>query len=145
MSWSCRTGLVAEDCISDHYLPPLKGWPEPAGARAPCPVCHTHRGISVQIRNKRVTWNQHCKKCDRPDVGQAISSLVPCEARRARKSAPDADELIWLALSSLPPTALRLGLLEMAGMSTTAALDKLGVARQNRYRVVSALRQNRRS
>jgi hypothetical protein len=48
----------------------------------------------------------------------------------------------------MPPVSLRLAVLEMTGMSTTAALEKLGVRRENRARVIngraSKRMQNRR-
>lgn len=61
------------------------------------------------------------------------------------------DDLVALALCSLPPMSLRLAMLEMAGYSTPDALDLLGVRRENRSRVIagrsgaSKLMQNRRS
>ena len=51
-----------------------------------------------------------------------------------RMSGVDKDKLVALALAKIPPTSLRLGLLELAGWSTSKALDALGVSRSHRYR-----------
>ena len=50
------------------------------------------------------------------------------------------EKLVALALAKMPPTSLRLGLLEFAGMTTNEALNVLGVGRSNRYKVITALR-----
>lgn len=50
------------------------------------------------------------------------------------------ERLVALALAKMQPMSLRLGLLEMAGMSTKEALDELGLPRSNRYRVIAGLR-----
>jgi hypothetical protein len=62
------------------------------------------------------------------------------------------DDLITLALSDMPPMTLRLELLRLAGLGTAEALDKLGVRRENRSRVIAGKTghaspgmQNRRS
>lgn len=52
-----------------------------------------------------------------------------------------AADLEALALSGLPPLALKVQLLIYAGMSTTEAFDKLGVDRTTRYRVRDHLSQ----
>ena len=52
------------------------------------------------------------------------------------RAVPD-DELIAVALAEMPPTSLRLALLEMAGLGTYEALDKLGVRREHRSRVIA--------
>ena len=49
----------------------------------------------------------------------------------------DHGELITLALAEMPPTSLRLAMLEMAGFGTADALDKLGVRREHRARVIA--------
>ena len=52
-------------------------------------------------------------------------------------------DLEALALSGLPPLALKVQMLIYAGMTTTQALDKLGVDRTTCYRVRSLLSQFR--
>jgi hypothetical protein len=139
-------GLLAEDCIAEHWCPVLGGHRERAGWRAPCPVCGSARRLSVQVKGSRPVWNLHCG-CDRADVRAKLAAILPgcVSARYSPKRSASPDELVALALADMPPQSLRLGLLEIAGMSTTEALGKLGITRTNRYRVVSALRQNRRS
>ena len=62
------------------------------------------------------------------------------------------DDLIGLALSDMPPMTMRLAMLRLAGLGTPEALDRLGVRRENRSRVIAGLTggaskrmQNRRS
>ncbi len=145
---ACRVGLAADDCISDHYLPPMRGWAEAGGGRAPCPACGSGRAISVQVKTGRVVWNSHCD-CDRDVIGEAISNLVTCyrhPARRTRKPAPDLSELQALMLDrSITINALRLGALEALGMSTAEAAEKLSLPRRTFYDAVRKLAQNRRS
>jgi hypothetical protein len=147
---ACRVGLVADDCVSDHFLPPLDGRPEPSGSRAPCPVCGTRRAISIQVKNGRPVWNAHCDpSCDRDAIGKAIAAAVPCYRhpdRRSRKPAPDLDELHALLTDrSIPVNALRLGALEALGMSTAEAAEKLKLPRRTFYDAVRILAQSRRS
>lgn len=138
---------LAEDEIITRWCPVLPGaHREGAGWRFDCPGCGKARRLSVQAKpgRQRPDWNLHCG-CDRADVRAKLAALGLVSARYSPKHAADADDLIALALANMPPQSLRLGLLELAGMGTGQALDKLGVTRTNRYRVVSALRQNRRS
>jgi predicted GIY-YIG superfamily endonuclease len=48
-----------------------------------------------------------------------------------------ADDLIELAMLSMPAQSLRLALLELAGIPTPAALDMLGIGPTHRGRVIS--------
>ncbi len=63
---------------------------------------------------------------------------MPSKTRREPASAA---ELEALALSGLPPLALKAQLLIYAGMTTTEALDRLGVDRTTRYRIRRQLSQ----
>jgi hypothetical protein len=54
-----------------------------------------------------------------------------------RREAIDHDELIALVLSDLPPMTKHLRILQLAGLGTDEALDKLGVRRENRSRVIA--------
>jgi hypothetical protein len=138
---------LAEDEVITRWCPVLPGaHRERAGWRFDCPQCKAERRLSVQAKpgKRRPDWNLHCG-CDRADVRAKLAALGLVSARYSPKHAADADDLIVLALADMPPQSLRLGLLELAGMTTNQALDKLGITRTNRYRVVSALRQNRRS
>lgn len=49
----------------------------------------------------------------------------------------EAEDVIALALSHMPPTALRLALLELCGWPTSRALKELGVSRSHKYRVIA--------
>jgi hypothetical protein len=143
-----RLAELAEDQIITRWCAILPGGKrELAGWRFPCPCCGKDRRLSVQAKpgRRHPEWNLHCG-CDRSDVQAKLAAAglaAPLHRRRVPKADPD--ELAALALADMPPLALRLGLLELAGFGTREALDKLGVTRTNRYRVVSALRQSRRS
>ena len=54
-----------------------------------------------------------------------------------KRRAIDADDLAAVVLSGMAPMSMRLALLEMAGMTTPMALDKLGVRREHRSRVIA--------
>lgn len=143
---TCRVGLTAADCITDHWLPALKGRPEPSGGRAPCPVCGTARALSVQPLRGRAVWNSHCE-CDRTEVGQAIADRVICyTVPRRRKPVPDLAELEALVLDdSVTINALRLGALLALGMPVAEAAEKLKLPRATWYNAVRILGQSRRS
>lgn len=145
---ACRTGLVAEDCIADHFLPPLKGRAERSGSRAPCPVCGSPRAISIQAKNNRPVWNQHCE-CERDVVSKSIAGIVACyqhAGRRTRKPQPDLELLQALLLDQdVPGSALRLGCLRAIGMPEKEIRENLGLPRRTYYFAVQWLAQNRRS
>jgi hypothetical protein len=141
-------GLLPADCITDHWCPPLSARREPAGWRAPCPVCGSPRGLSIQVKGRYPAWNLHCK-CDRADVQPELDTLVPCRSssgRRAKKSAPDPDELMAIITDkSIPPNALRVALLRCYGMSAAEIRFMLGLPKSTYYDTVRILGLNRRS
>jgi hypothetical protein len=145
---ACGLGLPdAEDCAADHWSPALDGRRERNGQwRAPCPVpgCKSLRSLEYDAPGKHVRWRSFCSRHDkvavRPHLAKLVGPCAPVGVRQTRNN-----ELIALALADVPPQSLRLAMLEMAGLSTREALDMLGVSRTNRYRVVSELRQRRRS
>ena len=145
----CVTGLEPKDCRSDHYLPALSGWMEKAGGRAPCPVCHSGRSVSIQIKNRGVVCNYHCAvKCDAAAADQAVADKVPCHGRRRAPAAAavDLEQLrALLADRSIPATARLVGGLRVLGDSEADIRQALGLSRATYYRAVSILRQNRRS
>ena len=49
----------------------------------------------------------------------------------------DGQTILGLVMLDMPPTSLRLALLELIGIPTPAALDMLGVDRTSRYRVIN--------
>lgn len=129
------------DKITRDWCPVLQhGHREPAGWRFACPCCGSGRVLSVQAKGRYPRWNNHCP-CDRAEVRARLADLGLVSRRYApRRPVADRDELAALALADLPPQSLKLALLELSGMTTTEALDKLGIRRSNRARVVSALR-----
>lgn len=139
-------GLDAEDCIVSHWMPVLDGRREPAGWRAPCPVCKAPRLLSVSVGGRYPKWNLFCP-CDRDEVRARLAELLPeCVNGKPRKVAVDSAGLAAYALDrSIPELALRVLLLEMTGMGTAEACDRLGISRAQRYRTVSQVRQSRRS
>lgn len=139
-------GLLAEDCIVCHWMPALDGRREPAGWRAPCPACGMPRGLSVTTGGRYPKWNLFCP-CDRDKVRARLAELLPdCVKARPRQTAVDSAALAAYALDrSIPELALRVLMLEMSGMGTAEACDRLGISRAQRYRTVSQVRQHRRS
>ena len=120
----CGLGWTAGQCIADHY-----------------------ERVQVLEVSKSGTGPHWRGRCPTGSIRAWLRGHVAClmgAAGNAHEHCVSPALLTDLALSGMPPTSLRLGLLELAGMDTAEALDKLGVARQNRYRVVSALRQSRR-
>lgn len=134
-------GWQPEDCIPQHWLPLLDGHTEPETARAPCPLCGSKRALSIRVQGKRVAWKNHCE-CDKDDVRIKLAELLPgcVSARYTGRHRVDAGDLLKLADSGIPPQSLRLALYELAGLGTQTALDRMGVRRENRARVISGRR-----
>ena len=155
---ACGLGLPdAEDCAADHWSPALGGRRERNGQwRAPCPVpgCRSLRAVEYDAPGKHVRWKSFCGLHDKDAVRPYLVRLVgPCmPSGRVGRPAINHDELIDLALADMPPMTKALRMLQMAGLSTPEALDRLGVRRENRSRVIAGLTggaskrmQNRRS
>jgi hypothetical protein len=140
---ACGLGLPdAEDCAADHWSPALDGRRERNGQwRAPCPVpgCKSLRSLEYDAPGKHVRWRSFCKYHDREAVRPyLLKHIGPCMPSRRTGRAPiSSDEVIALALTEMPPTSLRLAMLEMAGTGTSEALDMLGVRREHRARVIA--------
>ena len=141
---ACGLGLVAEDCAADHWSPALDGRRERNGQwRATCPVpgCGACRALEYDAPGKHVRWKSFCGEHDkdavRPHLARLLGSCMP----GGRPQPATAAELEALALSGLPPLALKVQMLIYAGRSMTEALDKLGVDRTTRYRVRAQLSQ----
>jgi hypothetical protein len=138
---SCITGLPAADCALAHWCPALDGRAESDGWRAPCPApgCGIHRVLHYRIRGRTVRWSAYCPHHDADALRPVLRKLLgDCLPSRLTGPAPvDHADLVSLALAPMPPMSLRLALLEIAGMSTGDALDKLGVRRENRSRVIT--------
>ena len=142
-------GELPADCIIGHWCEKLPGaHREPAGWRFDCPVCGRKRRLSVQVKGRYPSWNLHCG-CDRAEVqGKLADALPGCisSRRRAKKSAPDPDELMAIILDkSIPPNALRVALLRQYGMSATEIRMALGLPKSTYYDTVRILGLNRRS
>jgi hypothetical protein len=140
-------GLNAADCITDHWCPVLGAWKEPAGWRAPCPVCGSKRGLSVQVKGPRPSWDNKCE-CDRAEVRAKLAALLPScvSARYSPKRAVDRDELVGILLDkSLPPNALRVAALHALGLNADEIRAKLGMPKQTWSDAVRILGRNRRS
>jgi hypothetical protein len=137
---ACGLGLPdAEDCAADHWSRALDGRRESGGQwRANCPVpgCRSLRALEYDAPGKHVRWRSFCRHHDKEAVRPYLVKLVGlCMPRGAGPKRNE--ELIALAKTPMPPTSLRLALLELAGMGTYEALDELGVRREHRSRVIA--------
>ena len=143
---ACGRGYPdAVDCAADCWckaLQSLNAHREPNGQwRAHCPVpkCRSQRALEWDAPGRHVRWRSFCGHHDKEAVRPYLVALVgACMPSGRSVRAPIAhDELIAVALAEMPPTSLRLALLEMAGLGTYEALDKLGVRREHRSRVIA--------
>ncbi len=91
------------------------------------------------MHGRSIWWNSFCPRHDkaalRPVLKQKLGDCMP--SRASRRAPVDHDDLIALFLSGMPPQSMKLAGLEMAGMSTSEALDKLGIRREHRSRVIA--------
>lgn len=142
---ACGSGLIAEDCASDHWSREFHGRRERGGQwRADCPVpgCGAERALEYDAPGKHVRWRSFCGRHDNDAVRPYLAKRIgPCMPSKTRREPASAAELEALALSGLPPLALKAQLLIYAGMTTTEALDRLGVDRTTRYRIRRQLSQ----
>jgi hypothetical protein len=151
----------AEECAIAHWSPALlhaglNSHRERGGQwRADCPVpgCGAERALEYDAPGKHVRWKSFCSKHDKDAVRPYLAKLVgPCMPGGGQREAIRHDELIDLALSDMPPMTMRLEMLRLAGLGTADALDRLGVRREHRARVIGGKTggapkrvQNRRS
>ena len=143
---ACGLGLPdAEDCAADHWSPTLGGRRERNGQwRAPCPVpgCTALRALEYDAPGKHVRWKSFCgehgKEAARPYLVRLVGDCMPSGQRAGPIRHADIEAL---ALSGLPPLALKVQMLVYSGMTMPEALDKLGVDRTTRYRVRNQLSQ----
>jgi hypothetical protein len=136
---ACGLGLPdAEDCAADHWSPALNGRRERNGQwRADCPVpgCGAVRALEYDAPGKHVRWKSFCGTHDKDAVRPYLVRLIgPCMPS-GRGEVVTRAELEALALSGLPPQALKTQLLIYAGMTMADAFDKLAVDRSMRYKV----------
>lgn len=137
---------TAEDCAIRCWsdaLRKLSAHREANGQwRADCPVpgCDAERALEYDAPGKSVRWRSFChhdKEAMRPYLAKLIGPCMP--GGRADRTPVDHDDLIALALSDMPPMTMRLAMLRLAGLGTPEALDRLGVRRENRSRVIAGL------
>ena len=138
---------TAEDCAIRCWsdaLRKLNSHREPNGQwRADCPVpgCRSLRALEYDAPGKHVRWRSFCGHHDREAMRPYLVKLIgPCMPG-GRPQPVTVPELEALALSGLPPLALKVQMLIYAGRSMNEALDKLGVDRTTRYRVRHQLSQ----
>lgn len=128
-----RCGLAPIDCIVAHWCPVLDGRAERAGWRARYPVCHVTRALSITAGRGTVKWNCHHRPaCDRQAIRAELARLLPgCVAKR-RPANPDLPAIVeTLALDkALPPTALRVVLLQQLGWNAARIRAELKIPRQ---------------
>ena len=156
---ACRIRLDAEECAARHWCEEFGGERKPNGQwRADCPYpgCGADRALQWDAPGKNVRWKSWCGEHDREMLRPVIAArLNGCLSRRQSDRPPpvEHDDLIELALSGWPPMTVKMMMLRLAGLGTQEALDKLGVRRENRPRVIagktgdapSKRMQNRRS
>jgi hypothetical protein len=85
-----------------------------------------------------IRWRTWCE-CEQDTVRPVLADRLGDCAPRPRSDRPPIKpgDVTALALADMPPMSMKLAMLEMGGMSTRQALDKLGVRRENRSRVIA--------
>ena len=136
----------ADECAIAHWSPALialNGHRERSGQwRADCPVpgCGASRSLEYDAPGKHVRWRSFCGDHDKEAVRPYLQKLVGlCMPGGRRRESIRHDDLIELALSDAPPMTMRLEMLRLAGIGTAEALDRLGVRREHRSRVIAGL------
>ena len=112
--------------------------------RSDCPVpgCGAARALEFDAPGKHVRWKSFCGTHDKDAMRPYLAKMLgPCMPSRERRAPVRHAELEALALSGLPPLALKVQMLIYAGMTIAEAFDKLGVDRTTRYRVQHQLSQ----
>lgn len=143
---ACGLGLDAVDCAADHWSPALDGRREPSGqwrAECPAPDCLADRALEYDAPGKHVRWKSFCGHHDKDAIRPYLAKVLgPCMPGGRSERAPiSRDDLIALTLADLPPQSRQLGLLELAGMSTSEALATLGIGPTHKRRVIDPLRR----
>lgn len=151
----CGFKWEAKPCIADHWLrvPSFKLEKSGDGPhwRGCCPGCGGE--LEVSDKGKTVAWNCHGRNpCDHAVLRPILWSLVLCQvtpksgtAKRTVDTWERDAEMVSLILDpDIQPAALRVGLLQMLGMSTAEARAKLGLPRSTYYDALRILGQRRR-
>lgn len=147
---------LPRECLAFHAGPRIAGWRLPSPGvqgTGECPACS--RGFSIGLGTKGARLVAYCHAgCQADEIRAELeaaglwSGCMPSfraepgsERAAGRPSRARAviepDELAALALAGLPPASLRLALLELSGMTTGDALDKLGIRREHRSRTIA--------
>ena len=156
-----RCGEDGAECAISHVVPELGGrctQSRKIGSRiipyewaCTCPACSTPGKLTLTAKGRNLL--RFCQKCNASQAALTTAlaerlpgcfypdGLVPSQRRAPRIEAGD---VIELALADMPPQSKMLAFLELAGLSTPDALDKLGVRRENRPRVIAARVRGRR-
>lgn len=143
------------DYVIDVLCPALDGRCTRTRNRVPvqfamyCPCCQrnggSNRKLSLLIENGRPVVNCHRKpSCPVAEIQATLNAIAPglFPQRRIRQPGPvDRDALIRLAASDLPATALRIGMLRLAGFSAAKARAELGLAKSTYYDALRELGQ----
>ena len=146
-----RCGENGADCALKHVVPALGGTCTKTRKGVPCewacrcPVCHAAGKLTLTAQGRNLL--RYCHRCNaaQETLTAALSAILPCfwppGARPPRQPKPTAQSVLAevqeLALSGLPPMSMKLSMLEMCGMSTSEALEKLGVRRDHYARVIA--------
>ena len=144
--------LDVEVDVLQHWCPELgahKELHQESGSqrwRADCPKCGAERAFWFWVAGRFIRWRLYCP-CEKDAVQLVIAQKVPCVDPKYRgRHRVEVSEIVELAEDrSLRELALRVALLDLAGVSLRDACDRLGVSRAQRYRVVSQVRHRRRS
>jgi hypothetical protein len=122
-----------------------------------CPACGGRSCLSLAIRtnpgsrHRFLAWTCHrlptaahpLAACTYAEILTAVHGKrpdcvsLPKAPGRPKRAEIDPDELAALALSGMPPVSMKLAMLEMTGLGTPDALDKLGIRREHRSRVIN--------
>jgi hypothetical protein len=141
---ACTTGLLAEDCATEHWCQALGGHREKGGWRADCPLCRASRAIEWDAPGKAVRWRSWCGQHDRDALRPVLRQLVGgCMPGRPQHRI-SAEDLIALASRDLPKTAYRVAMLQMAGISPREARAMLKIPESTYYDTLRVLGERRR-
>lgn len=88
------------------------------------------------MRGRGIRWRSFCADHDKDALRPVLKRLLgECMPGRPQWVPPARGILTTVALSELPPVAIKVALLNLDGMTLDEAMDKLGIERANRYRV----------
>jgi hypothetical protein len=112
---------TAEDCAIAHWCAKLGARREANRQwRADCPVpgCGARRALEFDAPGRHVRWKSFCGTHDKDAMRPYLARLLgPCMPSRERRAPVRHAELEALALSGLPPLALKVQMLIYAGMT----------------------------